>query len=185
MTKHELRKLMARRKAGCPPELRRRLSADVSAGVLASRLWAGAQTVLLYCSLPDEADTSLLLAEACRQDKRVLLPVVVGDDLSLRLYQGPASMQAGAFGILEPQGPDFPAEDYAQIDLVVVPGVAFDRAGHRLGRGRGYYDRLLPRLTSARRMGICWDFQLLDCVPCLPHDVVMDCVVSNLPSGNP
>lgn len=110
--------------------------------------------------------------------KQVLLPVVDGSDLVLKCYERPASLREGAFHIMEPIGEPFPVSRYAEIDLAVIPGMAFDRAGHRLGRGKGYYDRLLPRLPKAYKLGVCFPFQLLDSIPCEEHDVVMDDVVA-------
>lgn len=78
-------------------------------------------------------------------EKQILLPVVTGDDLELRVYTGPGDLATGAYGIEEPTGALF--TDYDAIDFIVVPGVAFDRNGNRLGRGKGYYDRLLPPHT--------------------------------------
>lgn len=89
--------------------------------------------------------------------EKILLPVVIGNDLELRVYTSPADLAIGAYGIEEPTGALF--TDYATIDLVIVPGVAFDRDGNRLGRGKGYYDRLLPRIPSAYKVGICFPFQ--------------------------
>ena len=129
-----------------------------------------ARTVLLYHPLPDEVDTRPLLAALTRC--QCLLPVVVGDDLQLRRYTGELSV--GAFGILEPVGDTF--EALADIDLVIVPGMAFTRDGRRLGRGRGYYDRLFPRLTSAYRLGLCHEWQLVDDIPTEPHDITMHSV---------
>ena len=131
--------------------------------------WQQARTILLYHALPDEPDLQTLYDD----NRQLLLPVVVGDDLVLRHYQGDASLQEGAFHILEPTGEDFPQERYDEIDLVLVPGMAFDSEGHRLGRGRGYYDRLLPRLTKAYKVGVCFPFQLVPCVPAEPHDIAV------------
>lgn len=134
-----------------------------------------ANTILLYHSLPDEVCTHAFVKYWC-QYKRVLLPVVTGDDLELRLYTPESSLAVGAFGIEEPQGPVF--SNYSEIDLAVVPGVAFDPKGNRLGRGRGYYDRLLPQLVHACKIGICFPFQLVDEVPAEPFDIAMDHVIS-------
>ena len=174
-SKQELRREIRRRKAACTPEQLEHLSAEVARRMLSNPRWQQAQTLLLYHSLPDEVATSTLIQSALEQGKRVLLPVVVGDDLELREYCGEACLAEGAFHILEPQGEAF--EDYAAIDLAVIPGVAFSPEGARLGRGRGYYDRLLPRLATAHKCGICWPFQLLPALPTEPHDVRMDEVI--------
>ena len=105
--------------------------------------------------------------------------MVVGDDLELRLYAGDDRLAPGAFHIEEPRGEPF--TDYAGIDLAVIPGVAFDRAGNRLGRGKGYYDRLLPRLADTYKIGLCYPFQLADSLPAEAHDVRMDEVVCGPP----
>lgn len=130
---------------------------------------------MLYHSLKDEVDTHAFIRKWSRE-KRILLPVVVGDDLELRLYTGPEDLTVGAYGIEEPTGALF--TDYAAIDLIVVPGVAFDRDGNRLGRGKGYYDRLLPRIPSAYKIGICFPFQVVDEVPAEPFDIRMDEIIS-------
>ena len=146
--------------------------------VFASAWWQEAGTLLLYYPLSDEVDVRLLIREAFEDGKRVLLPVVKGDELELHLYEGESSLRKGAFGIMEPQGPLFAPEHYDEIDLAIIPGVAFDKEGHRLGRGKGYYDRLLPKLESAKLVGVCWPFQLLDEVPSEPHDISVEEVIS-------
>lgn len=171
MNKAELRQHIRRLKREHLPQEREALSRCLCRAVQASPWWAAARTVVLYHALPDEADLSVLLRQAVREGKRVLLPVVAGDDLVLRLYKGEQSLRPGPFGIGEPVGEDFSA--YEEIDLAVVPGLAFDAEGHRLGRGRGYYDRLLPRLKRAFRLGVCFPFQRVGSVPADPHDVAM------------
>lgn len=136
-------------------------------------LFRAAHTVLLYSSLPDEVDTHTFIRR-WEGRKRILLPVVVSDsELELRVYTGSSNMRRGAFNIDEPAGAAF--TDYGSIDLAVIPGVAFDRHGNRLGRGRGYYDRLLAWLGRAGvpTIGVCFDFQKLDAIPAETHDIAV------------
>ena len=106
----------------------------------------------------------------------MVLPRVTGPaTMELCLYDGPVSLSEGAFGIMEPTGQAFTA--YQEIDLAVVPGMAFDAQGNRLGRGRGYYDRLLPLLPRAYKIGLCFPFQLIGNVPTQPTDIAMDEVI--------
>lgn len=175
MTKQEIRKEIRRRKAACSTEERAVLSRVAVAHLLSTPQWQQAKTILLYHALPDEVATDSLLRSACEQGKQVLLPVVIGDDLELREYGGESCLREGTFHIHEPQGDAF--TDYDAIDLAVIPGVAFSIDGTRLGRGRGYYDRLLPRLQRAYKCGLCWPFQLVETIPSEPHDVRMNAVI--------
>jgi 5-formyltetrahydrofolate cyclo-ligase len=134
-----------------------------------------AKTVLLYHSLPDEVCTHDFIYKWCDK-KLLLLPKVVGDDLELRIYRNVSELAIGSFGIAEPTGKLF--TDYDKIDFVAVPGMAFDKKGNRLGRGKGYYDRLLPLLTNAYKAGICFPYQIVDEVPVEPTDIAMDICIS-------
>ena len=118
--------------------------------------FASARTVLLYYSLDDEVQTHDFVEKWHRQ-KTVLLPVVKGDELELRIE--------------EPTGEAFTA--YEKIDLAIIPGVSFDARGNRLGRGKGYYDKLLPLLHSYN-IGICYNFQVNEKLPVEPFDRRMD-----------
>ena len=156
--------------------MRKLQSAKILAALEAHPAFRAANTILLYHSLGDEVDTHTFIKK-WSSEKRILLPVVVGDDLELRIYTGPDDMTTGSYGIEEPTGEVF--TDYAAIDLIAVPGVAFDRKGNRLGRGKGYYDRLLPRIPSAYKAGICFPFQLVEEVPADSYDVRMDIIITN------
>lgn len=139
--------------------------------------FANARTLLLYSALPDEVQINPLFDGLIAQGKTILLPRVVSDtDMELRLYTGADSLQPGAFGIMEPTGPLY--TDYAAIDVAVIPGMAFDADGHRLGRGKGYYDRFLPLIPRAYKIGLCFPWQLVDDVPADAHDIMMDGVIS-------
>lgn len=157
------------------------MSVEICSRVLASAWWQEAGILLLYYPLADEVDVRPLIRQAFDSGKQVLLPVCVGDELELRIYEGKTSLAKGAFGIMEPNGPLFAEEHYSDIRLAVIPGMAFDRAGHRLGRGKGYYDRLLPKLTNARLEGICFPFQILDEIPADAHDFPVHEVASRRP----
>lgn len=149
-------------------------SADILAALEAHPAFRAASIVLLYYSLKDEVGTHEFVRKWSRE-KLVLLPVVKGEELELRVFTGPEDLTTGAYGIGEPTGELF--TDYAAIDFAVIPGVAFDATGNRLGRGKGYYDRLLPRLT-AFKAGICFPFQLVEEVPAEPFDIRMDTIIS-------
>lgn len=137
-------------------------------------LFQQASSVLLYHSLPDEVQTHSMLRH-WQKNKRCFLPQIQGDHLVVREYEGNESLTRGQMNILEPTGRV--CSDYGQIEVVIVPGVAFDLEGNRLGRGKGYYDKLLP-LLSAPAIGICFGFQLVEKVPAEAHDVKMTRVIT-------
>lgn len=172
--KKELRKQIALLKAQHQTSATHQ-SAEILAALETHPAFRAANTVLLYHSLKDEVDTHAFIRKWSHA-KQILLPVVAGDDLELRLYTGPEDLAPGAYGIEEPTGEPFTR--YESIDFVLIPGVAFDRNGNRLGRGKGYYDRLLPRIPSAYKAGICFPYQLVEEVPAEPFDVRMDEIIT-------
>ena len=107
-----------------------------------------------------------------------MLPLIKGNDLQLLLYAGKESLKTGAFGISEPTE-DCIAVQEREIDLIIVPGVAFDRQRNRLGRGKGFYDRLLSTLDIPK-IGVCYDFQLKDRIPVEPFDQKMDLINNSM-----
>lgn len=175
--KAALRQSIKARLRTLPPAVRRNEAECILHELEECPEFRAACTVVLYYSLPDEVPTHDFVARTA-QDKAVLLPVVHGDDLELRRFTTPADIAPGPYGIGEPTGETF--TEMADIDLIVVPGVAFDAAGRRLGRGKGYYDRFLshPALQRASRIGICFPCQLVSEVPAEPHDVPMHRVIS-------
>lgn len=132
-----------------------------------------AEKVMLYNALPDEVQT-LNFLEKWHLRKTIILPTVVGDDIIPVEYAKETTFAVGDFNILEPQNEPYTGD----FDLMIVPGVAFDRKGNRLGRGKGYYDRFLSQHLAVKRIGICFDFQLVDEVPAEPFDIRMDEVIS-------
>lgn len=132
-----------------------------------------AKTVLLYNSLADEVYTHDLIQQLHQEGKRVLLPVVMSDtEMELRLYKGQDFFKSSSYGILEPIGEPF--TDFSSIEFALIPGMAFDSQKNRLGRGKGYYDRFLPLLINAYKVGICFPFQFLPTIPTDPTDQRVD-----------
>ena len=175
--KATLRKEVKRLKQELTPAGRLTFSQQICQSIAQHPRWRAAQTILAFYPLPDEPDLRPLL-ERYYQTKRILLPVVQGDKMVIRLYEGQESLREGAFRIFEPQGQDLPLPSL-QVDLVLVPGVAFDAAGHRLGRGKGYYDRFLSALPARPYLlGTCFAWQEIPHVPAEPHDVLMDAVLA-------
>ena len=171
--KKELRRRIRSVKSRYSPEELMTMSGNVISQLVNTPAFQQSDTVLLYHSLPDEVYTHKLIREACKT-KTILLPSVCGEELELHVYCETDSVHKGHFDIIESDGELF--NDYHKIELAVIPGVAFDEEGHRLGRGKGYYDRLLP-LLSCPLIGICFPFQILDFIPSEPHDQKVDMVL--------
>lgn len=138
-------------------------------------LFRNSTDILIYWSMADEVSTPAFI-EKWAQEKQFYLPSIQGQNLVVKRYQGTSGLVDGEqFGIPEPDGPAVDRLD--GIDLVIVPGRAFDPYGHRLGRGRGFYDRLLPMLPHAIKAGVCFECQLLPMVPVSDNDIKMDLII--------
>ena len=127
----------------------------------------------MYHSLPDQLSTIKFLKK-WHDRKRFFLPRVNGVNLDILPYEE-TRLELGSFHIEEPTGED--VVDVNDIELMVIPAVAFDRKGNRLGRGKGFYDRLLSS-SKATKIGVGYEFQLFDSIPSEPHDVAMDMVIT-------
>ena len=215
MHKEDLRREIRRLKQQYTPSRLEELSEPVIARLRPHLV--DARVVMAYYSLPDEVNTRQLLDELVAEGKTVLLPKVLdATTMELRLYTGPHDLAPGPFGIMEPVGSHYSPSSFSRpvgshyslssflfplssklppIDVALIPGIAFDAQGHRLGRGRGYYDRFLrtmgtvPSVRSAanyrgtvpsvrpRLIGVCFDFQKVPSVPVDPNDISVDQVI--------
>lgn len=190
--KASLRAEMRARRDALSPAARQRHAAAAAAHLLASSIWQKAATVSLYAAVRSEADTALLLRAAWESGKAVFLPYCsrrAAGEMRLVLCSGPEALCSGPYGIPEPAvSPDFSRSEGARKtgcsssaapELIIVPGLAFDRSGGRLGLGGGYYDRLLARseFAASLRMGFAYAAQLADdTLPMDPWDVPMHAV---------
>lgn len=203
MDKQELRKEIRNRKRQFTQGQLGELSLSVISQLRKHPKVRAAHTLLLYYSLPDEVNTHEWIDELVTEGKRVLLPVVVNDkDMVIREYTGKHDLAEGSFHIMEPVGKLFAEEDYQEIEVAIIPGMSFDDDGHRLGRGKGYYDRFLAKLrgtevdksgtevdksdtedknlgTEVYKIGVCFGFQKLQEIPFESHDILMNEVIDS------
>lgn len=173
MEKKTLRQQIRQLKREHSAEELQRQSAIIMQKLSMNPSFQKAERVMLYASLPDEVQTLDFLT-VWKNRKMIILPTVVGDDIIPVALKSDSKMVEGDFHILEPEEKPY----YGPLDLIVVPGMAFDPHGHRLGRGKGYYDRFLTKYPDVKTIGICFDFQLLPEIPTEPHDKIIDEIIT-------
>ena len=132
-----------------------------------------AKTIAFYISKGSEVDTIKMIEQARTKRKKILVPVT-NDEIELVEFTSFADLAQGQFGVLEPKTK---IKSKCVPDVIIIPGLAFDLDLHRLGYGKGYYDRVLKKLSSFR-VGLCYDFQLIDTIPKHEYDERVNCVVS-------
>ena len=178
MPKHGLRTRMLALRRSIP--IAEQLSAGkvIQETFLASAEYTAASSVALYVATHAEVPTGEIIREILGTGKTLLLPSVTDHGLSFRQISSEEDLCEGRFRIPEP-GPNCISRDPAEIDLFVIPGVAFDHYGRRLGYGKGYYNRTIHLLEGTGRLfGFCYDFQLVSEIAGEPHDVIMDRVIT-------
>lgn len=174
MDKKKLRKLIKAQVAELTQQRRLQEANNVFNHIENYELFKRSSNVMLFSSLPDEIPTHHII-ERWAKTKNVFLPRVCGDDIEVIRYQ-PGILEKGSYNILEPKGDNI--VDPSILDLIIVPGVAFDRKGNRCGRGKGFYDRFLAK-THATTIAVCFDCQLVDTLPVEPHDIPANYVVTS------
>lgn len=172
--KDRLRKKVSSLKKGYRQDELHNRSLEILSVLEITGVFQDAKTILIYNNLQDEVQTSDFI-QKWNGTKDFYLPVIVADEIIFRKYTTSVKFEQSSIGIMEPIGENFTA--YNKVDLIIIPGVAFDRRKNRLGRGKGYYDRFLSTI-KAPKMGICFEFQLFDDIPNDKDDIKMDYVVS-------
>lgn len=179
LAKESLRRMM---RAGLRELTPARIEADsakIRTRLATADEWMNSPCILGFVALATEPDLLTLLSSAATTGHVVALPRWNAGTGSYEAAEFPldGSLVPGPFGVLEP--PRYsPTVPFERLDLIVVPGLAFDRYGRRLGRGKGFFDRLLVKAERARRWGVAFDQQLVTEVPCALHDVHMHLIVT-------
>jgi 5-formyltetrahydrofolate cyclo-ligase len=176
--KTELRRQVGERLNAMTGAQRDEASSQARSKLLEQKLWQQARSILFFAPLPRELDVWPLLETALLEGKTVGLPRFDPDlkmYLPCRIRHANRDVQIGNFGIREPK-PDC-SELPTHLDLILVPGLAFDLDGRRLGRGKGFYDRLLAEVLGTT-CAVAFDAQIVEEVPVEPHDVLLDCILT-------
>ncbi len=174
MDKQTLRQIIKERKKSFSVDALIAQSMDITLKLEKHHLYHTARTIFIYNSMPDEVNTHGLIASLHKQGRCLLLPRMKNEEeLELVKFKGTRNLRlSDRYNILEPEGEPF--TKYEAIDLAIVPGMAFTLDGERLGRGKGYYDRLLAKMPSVYKLGLCFPFQILDAIPTDENDILMD-----------
>lgn len=175
--KEEIRKATLRKRRGVTEREHKDNSLLICENIIMMPQIKEANTVMLYAPMKDEADVWLLIDGLLERGKCVVLPFVCDGQMQVAEYCVDDILTSDRYGILEPD-PQY-AQPPEQIDVAIVPGVAFCKDGTRLGMGGGMYDRFLQDLDCLK-IGVCFEWQLVPQLPKEPHDVPMDAIVTEL-----
>lgn len=144
-----------------------------------------AKKIMAYVSMPDEADTHEFIKDCFKKGLTVYIPKIDRNELKIMPVQKWEVLEPGTYSILEPQMKQTANEtDPNELDLILVPGLAFDRCGHRVGHGKGFYDRILKK-TKAYKIGLAFSEQIVDEIQVEDHDIPMDLLITDLSIINP
>ncbi|MGI6012944.1 MAG: 5-formyltetrahydrofolate cyclo-ligase [Oscillospiraceae bacterium] len=178
LEKSALRAVMRSRIAAMEADVCKKSDQEIFLKILELPEYHAAETLFAYASVRKEVATSEILRHAAAQGKRIALPIVESrtGQMVFASVSDQSDLIEGAFGIPEPKR-SCPLLSPDSKTLVFVPALCYDWAGVRLGQGGGYYDRWLAQ-TNPHTIGLCRELFLQDCLPCLPHDIRVDCVVT-------
>lgn len=177
MPKRSIRQTLLKQRRALTGAESRQCSQAAQQLLLETDAYRKASVVALYAPIHNEVLTDELFRSARQDGKKVCYPRVNEDLLEFSVVEKESDLVPATFGVAEPTGTDVvPLEE---IDLVVTPGVAFDRSGYRLGYGRGYYDRAFGSARQAVLAGLAYDFQIVDELPTEEHDVYLDLLVTS------
>ena len=178
--KEALRRQMRALRSDTPDSAKRRRSADICQRVQELRSFTNARNIAAYVPVHGEVDVYSMIRKCLSKGKGVLLPRVDADNNVLVLHEWHGQkLSVGEYGIPSPSVDD-PIASPQDVDFVLIPALATDERGFRVGYGKGYYDRLLPTLTNALGCTVVYDFQLVAEVPTLDHDVASDMIVTDM-----
>lgn len=139
------------------------------------KLFHHARTVFTYVSLSSEVSTDLLIKKFFGE-KKIVVPIVSGREIHLKELKDGTLFRKGKFGIREPKK-SLPYKKISEIDVALIPGIAFDESGRRIGFGGGYFDRLLAKLHCTT-IGLAYEFQIVDKAPARSYDVPVDYIIT-------
>ena len=178
MSKELLRKEMRALRDGFSDEYIEACSRKITAAFMESDIYKSSGAVMIYLSIGSEVRTDALLKKIFEDGKVCAVPVVRGKEIKISRFYKDGALVRSAFGIPEPEFPEYCG--ISGIDVIVIPALAYDARGYRIGYGGGYYDRLLSRVGSdIALVGFCYDKLIVDNIDYQPHDIKTEIVISD------
>ncbi len=181
LTKEELREKMLTKRANLTPIEREEKSRVIKEKLFNQSEFKRAKTIMFYVAFRKEVETEQMIKESLAAKKEVVVPITDQEKKQLYLSQlkdYDRELESGTYGIKEPAADYYRPIKRNKLDLVVVPGVAFDTQGNRLGYGGGYYDRLLAGLTSVSRVGVSFEQQVAANIAAAEHDQPVNKIIT-------
>lgn len=177
--KNSFRRMVLEKRKNIPAVSRRAKSKKIFKRLIQTSVFQRSAHIAFYCGITPEVSTQSFL-KAALKDKKIYLPRVQLRKKRLQFHRvrSLGDLRRGPYGILEPK-PSCAAIPAKRLELIIVPGVAFDRRGGRLGRGAGYYDRFLKKAKQAVKVGLCFREQIVKKIPMKHHDVRMDRIITD------
>jgi len=182
MSKDELRKIMIFKRDSLNEKEHKRRSQIITSQILNLLAYLNSKTIFTYVSFRSEVDTKSFINKALKDHKRIAVPMTLAREKTIVPCEISSldDLIPGTWSILEPKKDNCKLLDSKEIDLVIIPGLAFDNSFNRLGYGAGYYDRFLPSLNSSTvKLGIAFDFQLIEQIPHEDNDIQMDGIITD------
>ena len=181
INKNELRKQILKSRDELDHEISIEKSKKAAENVVNSDIFAKAENVMVFSSFRSEIGTTDIINAIFANNKKLFMPLSMMEtkEIVCCRISSLEDLELGNYGILEPKKRSIFIGDSKDLDLIIVPGAAFDMKGHRIGYGAGYYDRLLSRPNmKAVTVGLCFDMQIVPYVPNSKHDISLDYLVT-------
>lgn len=177
MNKSEIRQALLKIRHNLSSDQKKLFSQKICQRIQACNFYKNAQKIGLYLSKPDEVDLSYLIDFSTQ--KQFYIPQLQKDfSLTFHVYQASTQLQQNSWGILEPIKDDSSSIDLDELDLILIPMLGFDAAGHRLGMGKGCYDRTIPIHFTGKKLGVAFECQRYSELPFEAHDIFLDLIVT-------
>jgi len=179
--KSDIRKRIQNKRNSLPIRDRKKRSKIIAEKFFGTAYYNNSNNILIFYPFRSETDVTIIIRQALENKKNIILPRIHGQELKLFYVDNlKKQLERGAYGIMEPTTDLCRPAKISDIDLVVVPGISFDKNLNRLGYGGGYYDKLLLRIPEGvKKIALCFDIQVVDSIPVSEHDIKVDILITD------
>lgn len=180
MNKAKLRKEFLQKRSSLDDFSLKQINNKIFQRFINSKIYKDSNNIMIYISFDTEVNTHIIIDHIISQGKKVIVPITDSENKKLipSELHSMNELELGFYNILTPKKEFIRVFNPDDIDLIVVPGIVFDKKGYRIGYGGGYYDRFLKNLSSTYKISLCYDFQLIDSVPNEDYDILIDSILT-------